>query len=283
MARLPASGKIWTAAISVLLATGGLVAPALAAPVPAWVNQIVARDTGSKATVIRAFTSHGILGVELRFAGQSLVGWIPSRKHPVLYVGGAYTRNGLNLTGVAAEELGLSASSAPPGAPPKPAMTATEYYRAVQRAPGFWEGQRGMRWYVFFDPNCIYCHILYEKVQPLVQSGQVRIDWIPVGILKPSSRDKAESILSAPQPLQAMAENEARFNVATEEGGIAPDHQAPPAIQAAIKANTDLLTLSGGEVTPTIVFMGKHHVDLDHGIPESGLGSILQENPNAVP
>jgi thiol:disulfide interchange protein DsbG len=97
-----------------------------------------------------------------------------------------------------------------------------------------------------------------------------------VGFLKPTSLGRAAAILSAADPARALATDEQSFDVATEEGGIAVPVVIPPAVRAAVVANTRLLAASGAEATPTLLF--RDHAGawkiMHHGPPE-GLAAWL--------
>lgn len=138
-------------------------------------------------------------------------------------------------------------------APPYAALQS--FAVATRQAAHFVDGHAGPRLYVYFDPNCIYCHLLYERLQPYVAGGQVRVAWIPVGFLKSDSPGKAEAILGAPDPRAAMSTNEQRFDRAQEEGGVAPLAHPPRALVRKVYENTRLLAALGNLATPTLVFM----------------------------
>ena len=50
--------------------------------------------------------------------------------------------------------------------------------------------------YVFNDPNCPYCHTFWKQARPLVESGKVQLRHIVVGVIRPSSKGQAATILS---------------------------------------------------------------------------------------
>jgi thiol:disulfide interchange protein DsbG len=132
----------------------------------------------------------------------------------------------------------------------------------------FMVGKKGPIIDVFFDPNCIFCHKLYERALPLVKAGKLQMRVTMVGFLKPSSADKAAAILSAKDPAKALAYNEAHFVKSTEEGGIKPITKQQPATTAAIGSNTGILIKTGQEATPTVIFCNKAgDFKMIHGIP----------------
>lgn len=159
-------------------------------------------------------------------------------------------------------------------AEPSPAALQS-FAAATREAAQFTEGSHGPRLYVYFDPNCIYCHLLYQRLQPYVSGGQVRVAWIPVGFLKADSPGKAEAILAAADPRAAMERNERRFDRANEEGGIAPLAHPPRPIVQKVYNNTRLLAALGNLATPTLVFMdGDGVVHVVPGMP-AHVGALI--------
>lgn len=110
--------------------------------------------------------------------------------------------------------------------------------------------------YFFFDPNCIVCHTEYQGLSRYVESGQIHVEMIPVGFLKPDSAAKAAAILTAGDPDKALASNEADFDTTKESGGIAPKAHVSATESKAVDDNTKLLALVDGEkylLTPTLL------------------------------
>jgi thiol:disulfide interchange protein DsbG len=115
--------------------------------------------------------------------------------------------------------------------------------------------------YVIIDPNCIYCHLLYQEVEPMIKSGQLQVRWIPVGFLHASSAGKAASLLNAGNnkaQIAALNLNESQFNTQAEEGGItALENSSDPQVSAAfskVQANTSFFSQMGFGGTPTILY-----------------------------
>lgn len=153
------------------------------------------------------------------------------------------------------------------GITPKPLPVKTLALRAMT-ASGFVLGHAGPMLVAFMDPNCIFCHLFYESEQSNLKAGKLRIKVVPVGFLKPSSLPKAVAIMEAKNPARAWAEDEARFNVKTEEGGAVPAHRLNVPATAVIRANTKLLAQSGEVATPTIIacLKGASHPVVWHGV-----------------
>jgi thiol:disulfide interchange protein DsbG len=116
------------------------------------------------------------------------------------------------------------------------------------------EGARHARriLYVFFDPNCFYCHLTWKALQPYENAGlQVRL--VPVAYQQPTSAGRAAAIMQAPDRVAAMRENELRYDRAHFDGGIAPA-DVSEALAAELDANTKLMRAFGAPGTPLLVW-----------------------------
>lgn len=111
--------------------------------------------------------------------------------------------------------------------------------------------------YIFFDPNCPYCHRLYTDLRPLIKPYDLTLRWIPVGILTATSRGKAAAILDAKDPAKALDYNEVHYSMNTHSGGIAEDIPSPKTL-ARLRVNAALLQRTGMSVVPTMVFRAKN-------------------------
>lgn len=92
---------------------------------------------------------------------------------------------------------------------------------AAKDATWIAEGHGPRLVYIFFDPECPYCHKVYQATRSWVGRDGLQLRWIPVGILMPSSAGKAAAILEAKDPLAAFHKNEDEFGPAPKFGGIA--------------------------------------------------------------
>lgn len=179
---------------------------------------------------------------------------------------------GENVIRKNAEEAGLLPK-------PKPAAQLAE--QTASQAKSFVLGTKGPELIAFVDPNCIFCHKFYEDAKPLIAAGKLRVRYVVVAFLKPSSEGKAAAILSAKDPIAAMAKNEKGFNTETEEGAIHPDANPSPAVLAELQKNTQFLQDSGEVATPTILYCSKKgKAEISHGMAQnlgkflSGIGSF---------
>ena len=123
--------------------------------------------------------------------------------------------------------------------------------------------------YVFFDPNCPYCHKVYEMLRLPVQRGAVELRWIPLGKLMATSTGKAASILEARNPTEAFYRNERGFSQATGSfGGIEEEPAPREDTLRKLKANLDLLKRTGFDAVPALLFRTKDgKADIIRGAP----------------
>ncbi len=130
--------------------------------------------------------------------------------------------------------------------------------------------------YVIFDPNCPYCHVLIEQLQPLFEDMHLQVRYIIVGYLAHSSVGKAAYILQAKDPLAAILENEKRFNM-VHFGGVP---QALPKKQTAelLRQHMALLQATGPTIVPTEIYKESNgNVQIHHGTFNAfDLDSVLQ-------
>jgi thiol:disulfide interchange protein DsbG len=146
----------------------------------------------------------------------------------------------------------------PPPALPQAAIDAL--LAAASSAGGIVDGHSAHRLYVFYDPNCPYCHRLYDDLRADVARGAVQVSWITVGFLAPSSLPKAAAILQARNPLAALRRSERDYAAPGEGhggGGIAPAPTVEPATRARLRHNLDMLRAVHALGVPALVWRGR--------------------------
>jgi len=150
------------------------------------------------------------------------------------------------------------APSAAPGAAQAPAAAAAPAAGGAEisldtlssQAQGFSVGpaMSARVAYVFFDPQCPHCALLWSNARPL--KSQARFVWIPVSILRPASTEQGAAILAAPDPIAAMDGHEASMR--EKRGGILAQGDNT-AQKEAIKRNTELFNKYQFQSVPVIV------------------------------
>lgn len=134
--------------------------------------------------------------------------------------------------------------------------------------------------YVFTDPNCPYCNQLWRDARPLVQSGQLQLRHILVGILRPSSQGKAAAILAAKAPEQALASHALAYADAHGKNpdtlGIAPLQRIPLSARDALANNVALMNSMGLRATPATIWINAQGlVQTRTGMPPGLLNSVM--------
>lgn len=166
--------------------------------------------------------------------------------------------------------------AAGPSADSKAAAKAPVTVAAIQaEAKGFTVGapMSARTVYVFFDPQCPHCAVLWQSAKPL--KSQAKFIWIPVGLIGKASIAQGATILAAKDPIAAMEENEA--SIMNKQGGISAsgdiDSQKP-----AIEKNTALLNRFGFAAVPTIVALNAQTgalVTNEGAMPTAALANLL--------
>ena len=153
-------------------------------------------------------------------------------------------------TGLTAFIAVLVSTAAPAAVSITPALFAD-----IEKAAHITEGavRAKSTLYVFIDPNCLYCHLLWKAVQPYKTAG-LQVKWIPVAFQKPSSTGRAAAIMQARDPVAALRENEIKYQHKSYDGGIKPLDKIRPDIARALQDNLALMEKTGAPGTPLLVW-----------------------------
>ena len=156
---------------------------------------------------------------------------------------------------------------------PKPQYASKPEYRALflelEKAEVITEGAKDAKsvLYVFFDSNCLYCHLTWKALQPYEKAG-LQVRWVPVAYQKPSSVGRAAAIMEAPDRAAALRENEVNYDRAHFDGGIKPMDKPQAPITTQLQANTQLMRKFGVPATPVLVWKDSNgNVKLKAGVP----------------
>jgi thiol:disulfide interchange protein DsbG len=163
------------------------------------------------------------------------------------------------------------------GAPAAESWSA-ETVQARRAAAPTWDELAHTRWiadgrndaprkvYVFMDANCKYCTKFWSDARPWVDSGQVQLRHIMVGVIAPSSAGKAATLLGDADPSRRLDafERAHAFGVARMMAGGQRHSLEDPALQPAATMPADivrqldehlhLMRALGLQGTPGIVF-----------------------------
>ena len=114
---------------------------------------------------------------------------------------------------------------------------------AMDQATSIRQGGGSHSLYVFFDPNCPYCHQLYLKLGPLLARDHLQVHWVVLGMLTASSEPKAAAMLQAPDRLRAFETNENDYDFAANGqpgGGIEPAATILPETRRLLQRNLQI-------------------------------------------
>ena len=131
--------------------------------------------------------------------------------------------------------------------------------------------------YMIFDPNCPYCHVVFDELQPLIKPMGATVRYVPVGYLTESSLGKAAAMLEAKDPLAAIMKNEREFNM-KHFGGLA-EILPNPATEKALEGNLAILRATGQSIVPTLVYRSRQGkiVIIRGGLGKRDMRSTLRE------
>lgn len=146
----------------------------------------------------------------------------------------------------------VAEASAPATTPAAAPAAATDAYVMASGGSGFSTGPMMSvhTVYVFFDTTCPHCAHLWQTVQGM--GNDIKVVWMPIGLLRPQSAPQGATILAAADPKAAMATNEA--SVLASGKGIEVPGSLDDAVLAKVKANTELFRQFNADSVPLIVF-----------------------------
>lgn len=126
--------------------------------------------------------------------------------------------------------------------------------------------------YTFTDPNCPYCALFREQLDPYIQSGQIQLRHIMVGVIAPNSSDISSFILQSENAADLLHKQQESIR----EGGIDYDPELAEQGKSLVKANDRLMGKAGFSGTPGTLFK-----DADGNI-HAFRGLIDEDTINAI-
>ena len=234
--------------------------------------------------VMKTLIDHGIR-IEKSFpAASGLTGWVitDGREYSVVYTtadgktllhGNLIDSRGINLTALDARSH-----------VPKPDYNAAwKALTSVQSVPEGTLETPKRTIYVFFDPNCPFCHAAWTALQAYQKKG-LRVEWIPVAYLRDSSAPKAAAMLEAGDRTATFRSIMEGFG--SNDGAWAGRAIGPESL-AALKANAALMARFGFHGTPSFVYKdAAGNVQVKNGMPklaEFAEISGIPEQPQSDP
>jgi thiol:disulfide interchange protein DsbG len=194
----------------------------------------------------------------------------PHRRVLLLAAGaGLATLAGCSKNEAPAVATAAGAASAAGGGSPR------EAFETASRGTGFVVGQAmaARTLLVFFDPQCPHCAALWNATKPL--RDRVRMVWMPVAFIAPSSGPQGAMLLAAENGTALMDQHESLL--AAGRGGLTA-MGADEALMAKVKANTALWRSLDATSVPHLVYRagasGPYGVQ-PGGLPTDELAKVL--------
>lgn len=110
--------------------------------------------------------------------------------------------------------------------------------------------------YTFTDPFCPYCRRMHESLLSYVESGQLQIRHIMVGIIREASPAIAATIIGSDDPTAALLEHMERI----EEGGIDMNGPAMRAGQSSLRRHHEIMRSLNISSTPVTFYRDRDDV-----------------------
>lgn len=157
-------------------------------------------------------------------------------------------------------------------------------WAALEQAEWFDEGAEDPERvvYVFLDPQCPYCNLLWKASLPYLEEG-LQVRNVVVAYLTPKSDGQAAAILSAENPTEMHEHHQEHY----KEGGVEPDEGTEEG-RRALAANNALFEDLEIPATPAIYFRDENgEVERVIGFPELSMLATdvfrLPEQPQTDP
>lgn len=127
-----------------------------------------------------------------------------------------------------------------------------QYWEAIEDSAWVQDGSTDapLVLYTFTDPNCPYCALFREQVDPWVQSEDIQLRHIMVGVIRESSLDKSAMILVSDKGAELLHEQQKNLR----SGGIAVDPEVVSNGSMKVWENNNLMGDLGFAGTPVTVF-----------------------------
>lgn len=210
-------------------------------------------------------TKEGYTFVKQIDAPEGLIGWTGykdeypstvfiSKDQKYYVVGDLYNSRGKNLS---EEAINTHVKGA----------VLDEIWKSLEKSTWIQDGQDNAEKivYVFNDANCPYCHTMWQKARPLVESGKVQLRHIMVGVIRPSSKGQAATLLQSANPVETFK----LFNQSNGKNKIKEMTNIPKNLSDQLDANTALLDKYGFYATPALVWKNnKGEIESMQGLPK---------------
>ncbi|HCJ6372185.1 thiol:disulfide interchange protein DsbG [Citrobacter sp. RHBSTW-00671] len=135
------------------------------------------------------------------------------------------------------------------------APAGREMWQRMEKASWILDGKKDapVIVYVFADPFCPYCKQFWQQARPWVESGNVQLRTLLVGVIKSESPATAAAILASKDPAKTWHDYEASGGKMTLTLPATP----PAEQMKTLNINQKLMDDLGANVTPAIYYMSK--------------------------
>lgn len=125
-------------------------------------------------------------------------------------------------------------------------------FKELEKTKYFEEGHKGKIVYIFFDPKCGYCMLTDLEFKPYLATNNVRVRWVPVGVLGPDSIKISAHLLNSKNPDKLLHEQYEKM----QQGGILSQIKNEPSEKdkKILADNLKMMGSFGGTGTPLIVY-----------------------------
>ncbi|EBA01780.1 periplasmic disulfide isomerase/thiol-disulphide oxidase [Marinobacter sp. ELB17] len=137
---------------------------------------------------------------------------------------------------------------------PKPTYTSVAEQLSLDTHLVSEGGKEAPEVYVFADPNCIFCHKFWKQTRSWVADGKVRLHWVMVGFLKPSSSGFSAAIMNADDRAGALQKFEENLGNNGNGDGISELTPIPANLDEALQKHSQWMADLGFSGTPGLLF-----------------------------
>lgn len=142
-----------------------------------------------------------------------------------------------------------------------------EIWKSLEKSAWIQDGDSNAKKiiYVFNDPNCPYCHTFWKQARPFVESGKVQLRHILVGVIRPSSKGQAATILNSANPAEVFKQH----NLSNGKNKLVELKNMPKDLSEKIDNNNKLMDKYGFYATPAMIWKdAKGEIQSQQGAPK---------------
>lgn len=127
-----------------------------------------------------------------------------------------------------------------------------EVWKALEQSTWIQDGEKTAPRivYVFSDPNCPYCHKLWQEARPWVKAGKIQLRHIQVGVIREESRAQVATLLMSEDPVAVFTD----MNLNKGKKTLKQEKNIPQEIADKIDYNQSLMDKYEFFSTPSMVW-----------------------------